>query len=70
MKQIKESKTGTSRRAFISKGGFLLAGTVLASSSATEAEAGERKFMPASPEPPQELASLRSGSCHRESYFV
>ncbi len=59
MKQTKELKTGTSRRTFISNGGLLLAGTVLASSSATEVEARARKFMPASPEPPQELATLR-----------
>ena len=58
MKQTKELKTGTSRRTFISNGG-LWAGTVLASSSATEVEARARKFMPASPEPPQELATLR-----------
>jgi len=59
MKQDKTSKTGTSRRAFISNSGLLLAGTVLASSSATEVEASANAFMPASPEPPQELAALR-----------
>lgn len=60
MKQTKPPKTGTTRRAFISKSGLLLAGTVLASSSAKEVEGGIANFPPATPEPPQEIASLRA----------
>ena len=59
MRQNKTAKTETTRRAFISKSGLLLAGTVLASSSAVEAKANSASPMPAIPDPQQDIATLR-----------
>jgi ribulose-5-phosphate 4-epimerase/fuculose-1-phosphate aldolase len=60
MKQNKAAKTETTRRAFISKSGFLLAGTVLASSSTVEIKAKSASFTPPIPDPQQDIASLRA----------
>jgi ribulose-5-phosphate 4-epimerase/fuculose-1-phosphate aldolase len=60
MKQNKSAKTETTRRAFISKSGLLLAGTVLASSSAAEVKAEAANFIPPVPDPQQDIAALRA----------
>jgi ribulose-5-phosphate 4-epimerase/fuculose-1-phosphate aldolase len=60
MKQNKTAKTETSRRAFISTSGLLLAGTVLASSSAAEVKAEAANFTPPVPDPQQDVAALRA----------
>jgi ribulose-5-phosphate 4-epimerase/fuculose-1-phosphate aldolase len=60
MKQNKTAQTETTRRAFISKSGLLLAGTVLASSSAVEVNAKSASFTPPIPEPQQDIATLRA----------
>ena len=68
MKQNKTAKTETTRRAFISKGGLLLAGTVLASSGVAEIKAKSASFCQI-PDPQQDIAAAR-GPRHRESHFV
>jgi ribulose-5-phosphate 4-epimerase/fuculose-1-phosphate aldolase len=60
MKQTRTPKTGTTRRAFISNGGLLLAGTVLASSQAVEAKANAGELVAAAPAPQEDLAALRA----------
>jgi HCOMODA/2-hydroxy-3-carboxy-muconic semialdehyde decarboxylase len=60
MKQTRTAKTETSRRAFISNGGLLLAGTVLASSNAVKAESSRPDFSAAEPTPQQDVAALRA----------
>ena len=60
MKQNRAAKTETTRRAFISKSGLLLAGTVLASTSAAEVKAKSASFAPPIPDPQQDLAALRA----------
>jgi len=60
VKQNKTAKTETTRRSFISKSGFLLAGTVLASASGKEVEAKMSDFAPPTPEPQQDIAALRT----------
>ncbi len=58
MKSNKTTKTGTTRRGFISQTGLLLAGTVLASSRAEESAAMEPQTM--GPPPPQDVPTLRA----------
>ena len=60
MKQTRTAKTETTRRAFISNGGLLLAGTVLASSTAAETKANSGAFAAPAPAPQQDLAALRA----------
>ena len=60
MKQNKPAKTETTRRAFISKSGLLLAGTVLASSGAAEMKATVASSAPPMPDPQQDIAALRA----------
>jgi HCOMODA/2-hydroxy-3-carboxy-muconic semialdehyde decarboxylase len=60
MKPTKTPKSGSSRRAFLSKSGMLLAGTVLASSSAMEAKAAVAEPQTLGPEPPHDVPTLRA----------
>jgi ribulose-5-phosphate 4-epimerase/fuculose-1-phosphate aldolase len=60
MKQTRTAKTDTTRRAFISKGGLMLAGTVLASSRVVERKANAAELAVAAPAPQQDLAALRA----------
>lgn len=60
MKQARTAKTGSTRRAFISKSGLLLAGTVLATSDAMGVEASSADFSAAAPIPQQDVAALRA----------
>lgn len=59
MKQNRTGKRESTRRSFISQGGLLLAGTVLASSTTVETNAGA-DFAEAAPVPQQDLAALRA----------
>lgn len=60
MKPIKTPKSESTRRAFLSKSGMLLAGTVLASSSAMEAKAAAAEPQTLGPEPPRDVPTLRA----------
>ena len=70
MKRNKTAQTETTRRAFISKSGLLLAGTVLASSSAVEAKANSASPMPAIPDPQQDIATLREDLATANHIFM
>src|SRR6202161_4922970 len=60
MKSNKTTKTGTTRRGFISQTGFLLAGSVLASTSPAESEAASAGAQTLGPPPPQDVPTLRA----------
>jgi ribulose-5-phosphate 4-epimerase/fuculose-1-phosphate aldolase len=60
MKQIRRRSSETTRRAFISKSGLLLAGTMLASSTAADAKVAGGQFATAEPAPQQDLEALRA----------
>jgi ribulose-5-phosphate 4-epimerase/fuculose-1-phosphate aldolase len=60
MKQIRRPNPETTRRAFISKSGLLLAGTMLASSTAADAKVAGGQFATAEPAPQQDLEALRA----------
>ncbi len=60
MKSNKTTKTGTTRRGFISQTGILLAGSVLASSSAEESRAASAGGQTLGPPPPQDVPTLRA----------
>jgi ribulose-5-phosphate 4-epimerase/fuculose-1-phosphate aldolase len=60
MKQIRRPNPETTRRAFISKSGLLLAGTMLASSTAADAKVAGGEFATAEPAPQQDLEALRA----------
>jgi HCOMODA/2-hydroxy-3-carboxy-muconic semialdehyde decarboxylase len=60
MKSNKSAKNGTTRRGFISKTGLLLAGSVLASSSAEESVAASAGLQTLGPPPPQDVPTLRA----------
>jgi ribulose-5-phosphate 4-epimerase/fuculose-1-phosphate aldolase len=60
MKQIRRRSSETTRRAFISKSGLLLAGTMLASSTAADAKVAGGEFATAEPAPQQDLEALRA----------
>ena len=60
MKSNKTAKPGTTRRGFISQTGFLLAGSVLASSSPAESEAASAGLQTLGPPPPQDVPTLRA----------
>jgi ribulose-5-phosphate 4-epimerase/fuculose-1-phosphate aldolase len=60
MKSNKTTKTGTTRRGFISQTGLMLAGSVLASSSAEESAAASAGLQTLGPPPPQDVPTLRA----------
>src|SRR5579863_8858902 len=60
MKSNNATKTGTTRRGFISQTGLLLAGTVLASSSTEESAAASAGVQTLGPPPPQDVPTLRA----------
>ena len=60
MKSNKTAKTGTTRRGFISQTGLLLAGTVLAVSSAEESADASAGAQTLGPPPPQDVPTLRA----------
>src|SRR5579863_5745844 len=60
MKSNKATKTGTTRRGFISQTGLLLAGTVLASSNTEESAAASAGVQTLGPEAPHDVATLRA----------
>jgi ribulose-5-phosphate 4-epimerase/fuculose-1-phosphate aldolase len=60
MKSSKTTKTGTTRRGFISQTGLMLAATVLATSSAAESAAASAGVQTLGPPPPQDVPTLRA----------
>ena len=60
MKSNKTTKTGTTRRGFISQSGLLIAGSVLAASSAGESAAASAGLQTLGPPPPQDVPTLRA----------
>lgn len=60
MKSIKAPKIGSTRRAFLSKSGMLLAGTVLAASSPAESKVAAAQPQTLGPEPPHDVPTLRA----------
>jgi ribulose-5-phosphate 4-epimerase/fuculose-1-phosphate aldolase len=60
MKSNKTTKTGTTRRGFISQTGLLIAGSVLASSSPEESSAAGAGLQTLGPPPPQDVPTLRA----------
>jgi ribulose-5-phosphate 4-epimerase/fuculose-1-phosphate aldolase len=60
MKSNKATKTGTTRRSFISNTGLMLAGTVLASASPEETMAAVPGPQTLGPEPPRDVPTLRA----------
>jgi len=60
MKSNKTTKTGTTRRGFISQTGLMLAGSMLASSSAEATAAASAGVQTLGPPPPQDVPTLRA----------
>ena len=60
MKSNKTTITGTTRRGFISQTGLLIAGSVLAASSAGESAAASAGLQTLGPPPPQDVPTLRA----------
>lgn len=60
MRPTKTPKTGSTRRAFLSKSGMLLAGTVLAASSPAESKVVAVEPQTLGPEPPHDVPTLRA----------
>lgn len=60
MKSTKTPKTGSTRRAFLSKSGMLLAGTVLAASRPAESKVAAAQPQTLGPEPPHDVPTLRA----------
>lgn len=60
MKPTKTPRAASTRRAFLSKSGILLAGTVLAASSPAESKAAAIEPQTLGPEPPHDVPTLRA----------